>query len=305
MKIASLDLGTNSLILVVAEWDGTTFTPLFEDVQVVRLGQGLAKRGSLHPKAKRRCVKELRNFSEKIDQFEVINVLAVGTAALRKADDGAKFVQEIEDKLGFRFKIISGDKEASLTFKAIQREFSDLSQQFIMIDIGGGSSELVVGDGDRILSKTSLEVGTVSFTERFIQHDPPTSEELHAASSSIAELIDHSSVSRSSSSMAVGVAGTVTTLKAVDVEMDEYDPSTVHRSQMNIDDVVRLGNLFRSMPTKERTKLKGLPPKRADIIPMGATILETFMKELNLESIYVSDRGLRWGLLYDWIEKND
>ena len=108
-----------------------------------------------------------------------------------------------------------------------------------------------------------------------------------------------------SSSMAVGVAGTVTTLKAVDVEMDEYDPSAVHRSQLNKDDVVRLGNLFRSMPTKERIKLKGLPTKRADIIPMGATILETFMEELNLESIYVSDRGLRWGLLYDWIEKND
>ena len=304
MKIASLDLGTNSLILVVAEWDGTTFTPLFEDVQVVRLGQDLAKRGSLHPKAKRRCLKELRNFSEKIDQFEVKNVLAAGTAALRNAGDGAKFVQEIEDQLGFRFKIISGDEEASLTFKAIQREFADLAQQFIMIDIGGGSSELVVGDGDRILSKISLEVGTVSFTERFIQHDPPTTEELHAASSSIAELMDHFSVSPSSS-MAVGVAGTVTTLKAVDVEMDEYDPSAVHRSQLNKDDVVRLGNLFRSMPTKERRKLKGLPPKRADIIPMGATILETFMAELNLESIYVSDRGLRWGLLYDWIEKND
>ena len=117
MKIASLDLGTNSLILVVAEWDGTTFTPLFEDVQVVRLGQDLAKRGSLHPKAKRRCLKELRNFSEKIDQFEVKNVLAAGTAALRNAGDGAKFVQEIEDQLGFRFRIISGDEEASLTFK--------------------------------------------------------------------------------------------------------------------------------------------------------------------------------------------
>ena len=101
------------------------------------------------------------------------------------------------------------------------------------------------------------------------------------------------------------MAGTVTTLKAVDVEMDEYDPSTIHRSQLNKDDVVRLGSLFRSMPTKERVKLIGLPPKRADIIPMGATILKTFMEELNLESIYVSDRGLRWGLLYDWIEKND
>ena len=304
MKIASLDLGTNSLILVVAEWDGTTFTPLFEDVQVVRLGQDLAKRGSLHPMAKRRCLKELRNFSEKIGRFEVKNVLAVGTAALRNAGDGAKFVQEIEDQLGFRFKIISGDEEASLTFKAIQREFSDLAQQFIMIDIGGGSSELVIGDKNRILSKTSLKVGTVSFTERFIQHDPPTTEELNAASSSIAELMDHFSVSPSSN-MAVGVAGTVTTLKAVDVEMDEYDPSAVHRSQLKKDNVVRLGNLFRSMPTKERRKLKGLPPKRADIIPMGATILETFMEELNLESIYVSDRGLRWGLLYDWIEKND
>ena len=121
MKIASLDLGTNSLILVVAEWDGTTFTPLFEDVQVVRLGQDLTKRGSLHPKAKRRCLKELRNFSEKIDQFKVKYVLAAGTAALRNAGDGAKFAQEIEDQLGFRFKIISGNEEASRTFKAIQR----------------------------------------------------------------------------------------------------------------------------------------------------------------------------------------
>ena len=303
MKIASLDLGTNSLILTVAEWNGTAFTPLFEDVQVVRLGQDLAKRGSLHPEAKKRCLKELQNFSEKIAQFEIENVLAAGTAALRNAGDGVQFVQEIEDQLGFSFRIISGDEEASLTFKAIQHEFADLAQQFIMIDIGGGSSELVVGDGDIILSKTSLEVGTVSFTERFVQHDPPAIDELNAASSVIAELM-HQFPAGSTSSMAVGVAGTVTTLKAVDVEMDEYDPCAVHRSQLNKDDVVRLGKLFRSMPTKQRVKIKGLPPMRADIIPMGATILETLMKELNLESVYVSDRGLRWGLLYDWIEKN-
>lgn len=303
MILASIDLGTNSIILTVAAWNGRTLTPLAEEIRIVRLGQDLRPGSNLHPDAQRRCLEALEHFSQRIGELGVETILAAGTAALRNAADGHQFVEQVQARFDIRFQIITGEDEARLTFKAIQHDFADVGKEFLMIDIGGGSTELVMGDCEQISSTTSLNAGTVLFTEQYVLHDPPLRDELEAAETAVKDLMVQS-LPTPFSGIAVGVAGTVTTLKAVDLQMDEYEHSAVHRSRLSREDVVRLGTLLGSMPTTERVKLKGLPPKRADIIPVGATILETLMERMGLESLWVSDRGLRWGLLYDWTEKN-
>ena len=303
MRIASIDLGTNSLIMTVAETDNGMLTPVSEEIRIVRLGQALQPGGRLHPGAKERCFSALHHFAEQMKLLGAETVAAAGTAALRNASDGQLFAEEVQDRFGIPLQIISGNDEARVTFKAVQHDFAHLGDSFVMIDIGGGSTELVIGDVNGITSQVSLDAGTVSFSEKFVHNDPPAFEELQSAARVVRELLDAFEL-RPPSHVAVGVAGTVTTLKAVELEMDDYDHSLIHGSTLSRNEVSQLGELFTSMPTAERMKLKGLPPERADIIPMGVVILESIMEQLQQQLITVSDRGLRWGLLYEWMERD-
>ncbi|MEE2876520.1 MAG: Ppx/GppA phosphatase family protein [Candidatus Neomarinimicrobiota bacterium] len=303
MRLASIDLGTNSLIMTIADMDNGVMTLVKEKIKIIRLGQALEPGSRLHPEAKERCITALRHFSEEMEHLDVDTVVAAGTAALRNASDGQEFADEVKDQLGIPLKVITGDDEARLTFKAIQHDFTHLGDSFVMIDIGGGSTELVMGDLNRITSQVSLDAGTVSFTERFVEHDPPTLMELQSASQTLTEMMDAYRLT-STDNIVIGVAGTVTTLKAVELEIDTYDHWLIHGTTLSREEVLRLEKLFVSMPTAERMKLKGLPPERADIIPMGAVILDSIMDRVQQQSITISDRGLRWGLLYERVERD-
>tara|TARA_B100001123_G_C15343694_1_gene1036096 strand:- start:4295 stop:5209 length:915 start_codon:yes stop_codon:yes gene_type:complete len=303
MRLASIDLGSNSLIMTVVDLNNGQLKPVAEEVKIVRLGQALQPGGRLQPEAKERCRSALHHFAHQMEFLAVDEIIGVGTAALRNASDGQQFVDEIKDQLHILIQIISGDDEARLTFKAVQRDFSRLGDSLVMIDIGGGSTELVMGDLNSITSQISMNAGTVSFSERFVHKDPPTSEELQSAARAINKMMDRFEL-KSTAMEAVGVAGTFTTLKAVQLGMDDYDHSQIHRTILLRDEIAQLGQLFTSMPTEERKNLKGLPEERADIIPMGVVIIDSIMKRLQHQSITISDRGLRWGLLYEWVERN-
>lgn len=303
MRLASIDLGTNSLIMTIADMDNGVMTLVKEKIKIIRLGQALEPGSRLHPEAKERCITALRHFSEEMEYLGVDTVIAAGTAALRNASDGQEFADEVKDQLGIPLKVITGDDEARLTFKAIQHDFTHLGDSFVMVDIGGGSTELVMGDLNRITSQVSLDAGTVSFTERFVEHDPPTLMELQSASQTLTEMMDAYRLT-STDNVVIGVAGTVTTLKAVELEIDKYDHWLIHGATLSREEVSHLEKLFISMPTAERMKLKGLPPERADIIPMGAVILDSIMDRVQQQSITISDRGLRWGLLYERVERD-
>lgn len=302
MRLASLDLGTNALLLTIARWDGSELVPLYEDALLIRLGQEVVERGSLHPDAKTRCLEAVRIHRDIIVGHEVDKTIAVGTEALRKAHDGEAFLKDIHKRYGIRFAIISAEQEAILTFKATQKEFASLDRNLLMFDIGGGSTEIVSGDSQTISSISSLPLGTVTVTDQFLQHDPVTESEIAAACRFVRSKLNSIALDRKNRA-GVGVGGTVTTLKAVTLRMEAYDHSAIHRSilsRLEVDDLVKL---FSSLTTKQRLALKGLPEKRADIISAGTLITQIIMDAVSLKEIYVSDRGLRWGVLYDWIEK--
>jgi len=302
VRLASLDLGTNALLLTIVDWDGISINPVFEDATLIRLGQDLQKRGDLHPDAKSRCLDALKTCNDIFKQYQVKKVIAVATEALRRASDGSDFLQTIKNRTGITFTIISDLREAKITFKATQKEFSYLKRNLLMIDIGGGSTEIVSGDEKNLFFSRSLKLGTVSLSEQFIQHDPIHESEIDAADYFIRKVINTISVDLSNPA-AIGIAGTITTLKAILLKMDTYLSTIIHKSLLTKLEVDRLLDMFLSKTLAERLLLKGLPEKRADIIPMGALITQVVMDLFKLPEIYVSDRGLRWGVLYDWIEK--
>lgn len=301
MRLASLDLGTNTLLLTIADWNGTTLTHVYEDANLIRLGQDLKERGSLHPDAKARTLNALGIHCDIVNRYDADKTVAVATEALRKASDASEFLAEIKQKYGISFTVLSPQEEAALTFKATQKEFSQLKQDLLMFDIGGGSTEIVCGDRKTIQSITSLEIGTVSLTEEFILSDPIEASEVASAEKFIRSKL--AGVPPSMENPAgIGIAGTVTTLKAVTLQMVTYDHSAIHTSTLTRKEIDELLKLFASMTLAERVTLKGLPEKRADIIPAGALITQAIMDVYGLSKIYVSDRGLRWGVLYDWVD---
>lgn len=303
MRLASLDLGTNALLLTIADWDGTTLVPVYEETRLIRLGQDLKEKGLLHPNAKSRCLNTLRTYNDIITHYQPEKTFAVATEALRQASDGAAFIHDIQKKYGgIRFTIISERDEAELTFKATQKEFDFLHRNLLMFDIGGGSTEIVSGNSEKIFSVNSLEIGTVVLTEQFIRNDPISKPELKAADLFIRSLLSTVSVNLSNPA-GIGIAGTITTLKAVRLQMETYDHTSIHKSRLTRPEIDELLNILTSLTNRERLKLRGLPEKRVDIIPVGALITQVIMDVFELPEIYVNDRGLRWGILYDWIEK--
>lgn len=303
MRLASLDLGTNSLLVTVADWDGASLVSVFENALLVRLGEHLRPGGKLDRAARSRCFHALESIREIIAGYDVDQVVAVATEAIRTASDGPSFIEVIRNRLGFPFRILTPGEEARLMFKATQKEFAHVKTGLVIFDIGGGSTEIVAGDALTVSQVIPLDFGTVSLTERFIRHDPIAPEEMDRALRWVQSRLTPLSPGPSPCT-AVGTGGTVTTLKAVSLKMEPYDPPAIHRSTLTRTEVKGLLDLFMSMTVIQRTKLPGLPARRADIIPAGAAITGEIMDRLKLTAITVSDRGLRWGVLYDWIEKN-
>tara|TARA_B100000315_G_scaffold28115_1_gene23952 strand:+ start:2003 stop:2917 length:915 start_codon:yes stop_codon:yes gene_type:complete len=302
MRVASLDLGTNTLLLTIADLDQSSLKPLYEDAVIIRLGQNLKDGGALHPDAKKRCLQAIENYLSIISSYDVGETIAVGTAALRKTSDGEQFVKEIAERYNINFEIISGKEEARLTFKSTQHEFPVVEKELLMFDIGGGSTEIVTGDLNDITSMTSLPVGTVNLTEEFMSHDPATPSEMATTGNRITDVLSRITVNQTEFK-GVGVAGTVTTLKAISLKMSDSNHGLIHKSVLTRDEITELAHRLTTMTLKERLRLKGLPEKRADIIHVGAVITQAIVHRFGLSEIHVSDRGLRWGVLYDRMEK--
>ena len=306
MRIAAIDLGTNSLLLTIVQVEGNQLIPLLEKSSIIRLGKNLNETGEIGLRARKRCMDTLAVFSSLLSEYAVECTLAVGTHALRAAENENEIIKEIEDRFNIHFKTIDGNREASLVFKTTQNEFASLNEDFFMFDIGGGSTEIVIGNTKSIFRMKSFPFGTVNLFEQFVTPDSLTDEDISSVKTEIEKyLYSFTNDSDLQNTAAIGVAGTITTLKTIQLSMDEYDHSSVHRSILTADEVNRLTTILCRMTLKERLTLAGLPKKRADIIPFGALITKTIMDQFELEKIYVNDRGLRWGLLYDWIEKQN
>jgi exopolyphosphatase/guanosine-5'-triphosphate,3'-diphosphate pyrophosphatase len=297
MRVASIDIGTNTILLLIAETGEGKLKPLFEMETIVGLGKGLQEDGDLSQEAMERGVQTLARYLERCQTMGVQKVFAVGTSALREAKNSGNFLKTIKEKLNLSIEIISGEEEAHLSFLAVIRDLKELNKVTLVIDVGGGSTEFILGKGDRIIQSVSLPLGSVRFTEQFLLSDPVQEEEWEKMEREILELLVGIPHPQEPFSM-VAVGGTATTLASVEIGLDEFIPEKIHHFVLKKEALRKQIDLYRSKSIEERKKIPGLPPARADVILAGGAILYMAMEKLGSPSVLLSCHGVRYGSLY-------
>ena len=300
MRVATIDIGTNTVLLLVAERreDGT-LVPVEEHATITRLGEGVDRTRRLAPPAIARTNACLDQYAEIVRAAGASRVAVVGTSAMRDAGGGDEVRSHVKERFGVEARTISGEEEARLTFAGALSGLSPEvagSGEVLVFDIGGGSTEVVVGrTGGALAFAESFDVGSVRLTERHVRNDPPTDEELAAVRA--AARATFASVPRGrSGARPVGIAGTVTTLAAVALELARYDAARVHGLVLSVARVEAVVRELARKPLEERKTTIGLEPKRADVIVAGGLVALALLEHLGAEELVVSDRGVRWGL---------
>jgi exopolyphosphatase/guanosine-5'-triphosphate,3'-diphosphate pyrophosphatase len=297
MRVAAIDIGTNTVLLLVAEKRDGKLVAVEEHATITRLGQGVDKSRTLAPEAVERTNACLDRYAEIVSRLGVSRTDVVGTSAMRDAGGGEAVRAHVKSRFGVDARTISGDEEARLTFGGALSGLSLPAGRVVVFDIGGGSTEVV--DGDRttraIAFAHSYDVGSVRLTERLVRTDPPTDDERAAVARTASEAF--ASVPASVGGVpVVGIAGTVTTLAAVSLGMSTYDGSVVHGHVMPLSELERVVDMLGRAPLEERKRIAGLEPKRADVIVAGGLVALAFLRHVGAPSVIVSDRGVRWGL---------
>jgi exopolyphosphatase/guanosine-5'-triphosphate,3'-diphosphate pyrophosphatase len=298
MNLATIDIGTNTTLLLVASAVGEKVEVLADCAEITRLGRGIGHQGALAPEAITRTLAALRDYAE-IARQHGARVAAVGTEALRRAPNAAAFLGPAAEILGVEVEVIDGQREAALTFRAVAASFADAGKgRLVVVDIGGGSTEIVLASDGEVGFRVSLPLGSVRLTEAHVHHDPPTAAEQAAIAAAVDDAVAAVPLPPPPVTL-VGVAGTVTSLAAMALQLASYDPARVHGYRLSRADlgqqVARLG----ASTQPERERMIGLDPRRADVILAGALILDRIATAAGAPEIRVSDRGIRWGLLYE------
>jgi exopolyphosphatase/guanosine-5'-triphosphate,3'-diphosphate pyrophosphatase len=304
MRIGAIDIGTNTVLLLVAEMRGAELVAVEERATITRLGEGVDKSRELMPEAIARTSAALDAYAEITKRLGVEKMAVVGTSAMRDARGGEKIRAQIKTKFGIDARVLSGDEEARMTFAGALSGLSarpgfpsvsiSESEDVAVFDIGGGSTEIVRGKNGVIGYAHSFDIGSVRFTERYVKSDPPTPEEIETLKRAAADEFARAASIRAS--RVVGIAGTVTTLAAVALKMADYDGARVHGHVMTREVIAKTVDRLASMPLENRQNVIGLEPKRADVIVAGGIIALAAMDALVADEIMISDRGVRWGL---------
>jgi len=306
MRFATIDIGTNSVLLLIVEKRGDELVPIVERATITRLGQGVDATRTLAPAAVTRTLDCLARYGEEIRAAGVSEIVAVGTSAMRDAAGGDAFRAEAKARIGVEPRVVSGREEAELTFEGALSGLG-LSGPVTVFDVGGGSTEIVTGDADAGLANaTSLDIGSVRLTERHVKTDPPTAAELEAVRADVRAAL--STTGFPPSGALVGVAGTVTTLAAYTRDVAPYDASRVHGARLSRDEVVSAVGSLAAMSLEARRALRTIKPERADVIVAGGVLVAEVIAwaeaarasstpgvDSTIELV-VSDRGVRWGL---------
>jgi exopolyphosphatase/guanosine-5'-triphosphate,3'-diphosphate pyrophosphatase len=282
MRVGVVDLGTNSTRLLVADVDDGHVEEIERRSEITRLGEGVDERRKLLPLPIARVRNALSEYRRELEAQGAERVLALGTSAVRDAENGEAFLGEIEWSYGFTTRLLTGDEEAALTCKGVAngRLLDDMT---VVLDVGGGSTELITA-----ARCVSVDIGSVRMTERFLISDPPTRHELDACGSAVRKALPALGPRK-----AIGVAGTITTLAAL--ELGGYDPERVHGHRLTREGVeVQLQRLA-SLPVAERRDLPGLEPERAPVIVGGAVIVDEVLRRYGLTELEVSERDLLHG----------
>jgi len=298
MRAATIDIGTNSVLLLVADSEGGALSPVLERATVTRLGEGVDRNRRLLDSACERTLACLTDYAAELSKLGVDRLDAVGTSAMRDAVGGQEFVARAAAILGVAPRVIDGNEEARLTFAGA---LSGLSQtgKVTVFDIGGGSTEIIVGSSSaserRIAAAISLDIGSVRLFERHVQSDPPSAEELRSVQRDIALALADAPKPEPGATL-VGVAGTITQLAALELELVRYDSTRVHGYTLTRSAVDRLLTHLASLTLAQRRVLPGMEPARADVLVVGSAIAQAVLEWSGAAELVVSDRGVRWGL---------
>lgn len=336
MRIATIDIGTNTVLLLIAERTANGLAPCEEVATITRLGRDVDRTRALHPESLAQTLSCLKRYDDLIRANSVDRVAVVGTSAMRDASGGESIRELVRSQWGVELSVLSGEEEARTTFAGSLSglPLPKTRRTVAVIDVGGGSTEIILGrwggdphdtknlianvrSGDatvaplEILATKSFDVGSVRLTERFIKTDPPTAAELTAVRNHVDTLFQtyptnipatarvHAykpGTSEISVDDVVAVAGTATTYFALSIGMTTYESARVHGAKMSLRDLQALLSKLERLTQAERVALPGLEPKRADVIVAGGHCLLGAVRLLGAESIFVSDRGVRWGL---------
>jgi exopolyphosphatase/guanosine-5'-triphosphate,3'-diphosphate pyrophosphatase len=291
-RIAAIDLGTNSTRLLVADVENDRLEEVVRRLTITRLGEGVDERRRLLPAPIARVRNCLTDYRREAEELGATRVLAIATSAVRDAENGEAFLGEIEWSYGFTTRLLDGQEEAALMVRGVASGRDSL-EDVLVVDIGGGSTELVLVSSGRARSSTSLDVGCVRLTERFLRSDPPSSGELEAAAAHVRSLLPELHPLD-----AIGVAGTVTTVATLDQGLEEYDPQLTHGYRLGRDAVERELRRLAACTLEERLRVPGIEPGRAPVIVGGLVVLREVLDAYGLAEIEVSERDILHGAAF-------
>jgi len=297
-RVASIDIGTNTILLLIAEVRRGKLKTLFDTETIVRLGEGVQKNGILSEGAMQRGFKTLKGYLKRCREMEVQKIFAVGTSALREAKNSGHFLKRVKEEFDLSIDVISGEEEARLSFLSVARDSKKSRENLLVVDVGGGSTEFILGKGDKIIRWVSLPLGIVRFTERFLISDPVKEDEYRTMVEEIRKQLPNFPILKNPISM-VSIGGTGTALASVEQGLEKFMIERIHRFVLTREALRNQLSLYRSKTTEERKKIKGLPPSRADVILAGGTILYLIMEKFDCSSLMVNGQGVRYGLLYE------
>ena len=299
-KYAAIDIGTNSMRLLLANVEAGKIISRSKYINPTRIGSSVDKDKLISEEGMSRNVEALYDFTQKAKDFGAEKILVIATSAVRDATNGKEFIQRAYEKTGVNIEIISGEEEAALGYQGVAMGLKSKTGKQVVIDIGGGSTELILGEGNALKKTISLNVGAVRMTERYITTDPISKEQYEEMEVAIYEIVKEvvEEIKKDNPNTIVGIGGTITTLAALHQQLDPYHMDKVHNYKLTLKDIRTLKEKLLNLTVEEIKQLKGIHHKRADIIVAGVTILNVIMDNLNIYEITVSEYDNLEGLLF-------
>lgn len=305
---AVIDIGTNSVKLLVADVDGNVVTRLFENSEQTRLGQGFYETSRLLPEAIEATARAVRQWTEKAALFSPERIEVVATSAAREALNQADLLSAVERESGQKVRVISGETEAAWAYKGVTTNPALTAKNILVLDVGGGSTEFIVGKGPTPLASHSFKLGTVRLLELFPPKDPPSAEDRHNVQSSIKALIEneiasflapHLAALNGESVILVGTGGTSTLLARMALGTNDFDADALERVVLSRETLTKRNDELWRLPLVLRRMIRGLPAQRADVILMGSAIYAAVMSHFEIQEMRISTRGLRFAALLE------
>ena len=305
-KFASIDIGSQTIRLLVAECNAAGgFTPMYRDRSIVRLGEGMNREKHLKQDSIERAVRCISNFVKKAKEYNVSEIFPVATACVRNAENARSFLETVYSQTAIMPSVISGEEEALLSLKGVQSVVTSGNGISLIIDIGGGSTELIVTRNTTLSMAESIPLGVIGLSEKHLHHDPPLDREIRKLKADARHILESKSftlrelVTNKSQPVLIGTAGTVTTLAAMDLKMTDYNPDKINGHILLCNNIEKLFEEMIALSSQKRSLMPGLETGRAIVIIPGTVIVQTIMEIFDRKELMVSDAGLLEGVILE------